>query len=59
MITITIANQKGSVGKTTTAVTLAHGLALKNHNVLLVDLDPQGQCATSLGLEQQDAVFQW
>ncbi len=58
MHTIAVANQKGGVAKTTTAVTLAHGLAVKHHNVLLVDLDPQGQCATSLGLEQQDGVFQ-
>ena len=57
MITITIANQKGGVGKTTTAVTLAHGLALKNYNVLIVDLDPQGQCASHLGLDQDDGVF--
>ena len=54
---ITVANQKGGVGKTTTAVTLAHGLALKHYNVLLVDLDPQGQCASLLGLEQEPAVF--
>ena len=57
MITVTVANQKGGVGKTTTAVTLAHGLALKNHDVLLVDLDPQGQCASHLGLGQEDGVF--
>lgn len=57
MITVTVANQKGGVGKTTTAVTLAHGLALKNYDVLLVDLDPQGQCASHLGLDQQDGVF--
>jgi len=57
MITITIANQKGGVAKTTTAVTLAHRLALKNYNVLLVDLDPQGQCSTHLGLQQADGVF--
>jgi len=57
MITIAIANQKGGVGKTTTAVTLAHGLALKHHNVLLVDLDPQGQCAPHLGMEQEPGVF--
>ncbi|HEY77361.1 MAG TPA: ParA family protein [Thermoflexia bacterium] len=54
---ITVANQKGGVGKTTTAVTLAHGLALKHHNVLLVDLDPQGQCAPHLGMEQEPGVF--
>lgn len=57
MITIAIANQKGGVGKTTTAVTLAHGLALKDYNTLLVDLDPQGQCASHLGLDQEDGVF--
>jgi chromosome partitioning protein len=56
-IKITIANQKGGVGKTTTAVTLAHGLALKNYNVLLADLDPQGQCASHLGMEQESGVF--
>ena len=54
---ITIANQKGGVAKTTTAVTLAHGLALKHYNVLIVDLDPQGQCASLLGLEQEPGVF--
>ena len=54
---ITVANQKGGVGKTTTAVTLAHGLALKHYNVLVVDLDPQGQCASLLGLEQEPGVF--
>ena len=54
---ITIANQKGGVGKTTTAVHLAHGLALKGRKVLLVDLDPQGQCATILGLKQESGAF--
>jgi chromosome partitioning protein len=56
-ITITIANQKGGVGKTTTAVSLAHGLALNQKRVLLVDLDPQGQCATILGLKPEAGAF--
>jgi chromosome partitioning protein len=48
----TILNQKGGVGKTTTAVTLGHGLALRGFRVLIVDLDVQGHVATSLGLEK-------
>ena len=56
-ITITVANQKGGVGKTTTAVTLAHGLVMKGKRVLLADLDPQGQCATILGLKQEPGAF--
>lgn len=55
--TIAIANQKGGVGKTTTAVTLAHGLAKRDYRILLVDLDPQGQCATFLGLQQRSNLF--
>jgi chromosome partitioning protein len=57
VLSICVANQKGGVGKTTTAVTLAHGLALKGYTTLLVDLDPQGQCASHLGLDQDDGVF--
>jgi len=58
MITIAIVNQKGGVGKTTTAVTLAHGMALWGLRVLLVDLDPQGNVADALGLEKSDGVSQ-
>lgn len=56
-ITITVANQKGGVGKTTTAVSLAHGLVMEGKRALLVDLDPQGQCATILGLAQEPGTF--
>lgn len=54
---VTVSNQKGGVGKTTTAVTLAHCIARANKQVLLIDLDPQGQCATQLGLESQMGAY--
>jgi chromosome partitioning protein len=54
---IVIANQKGGVGKTTTAVTLGAGLALKGKRTLIVDCDPQGQVATFLGLRQESGLF--
>jgi chromosome partitioning protein len=56
---ITVACQKGGVGKTTTAVTLAHGLAIAGYPTLLVDLDPQGQCSPALGQPQRNGVFDW
>ena len=49
-ITITVANFKGGVAKTTSAVSLAQGLSLKGHKVLLIDLDPQGSATTLFGL---------
>lgn len=59
MAIVAVVNQKGGVGKTTTAVTLAMGLALRGREDLVVDSDTQGNVSDALGIEKSSSLYEW